>query len=200
MKEMGKLTMLGSLEDDESEDSDEDATASEVEEEESEQSEEEQIKEVIQLAKVTVDQFLANPSAQNFMDLGSNRLNVLLNKAKNNGNISVNDYVSVLMKVASLSKNTNTEAAELAEKCAELLYRDLFIWSQENDKTSIVNNTILVSLGLIKSEDKKYKPSWNLEGCLHTLIGIVKKNYIPESTKDAFKVFMQRQANDTVMS
>lgn len=54
------------------------------------------------------------------------------------------------MKVASLSKDAKSEVAESALKCTELLYKDLFIWAQQSDKTSIVNNSILVNLGLIK--------------------------------------------------
>lgn len=46
---------------------------------------------------------------------------------------------------------------------------------------------------LLQSEDKKYKPTWNVEGCLVALESIITKNYIPDSTRDTLKAFMQRQ-------
>lgn len=60
------------------------------------------------------------------------------------------------MKVASLSRDVKSDVAESSLKCTELLYKDLFIWAQQSDKTSIMNNSILVNLGLIKVDIKIY--------------------------------------------
>nr|XP_023018802.1 LOW QUALITY PROTEIN: ran GTPase-activating protein 1-like [Leptinotarsa decemlineata] len=88
--------------------------------------------------------------------------------------------------------NMKPEVADSALKCSESLYKDLFSWAQKTEKTSLVNNAILVNLGLIKSEDKKAKVTWNLEGCLYALKYIANKNYVPDSTKDSLKVFIER--------
>ncbi|KAJ8927709.1 hypothetical protein NQ314_019797 [Rhamnusium bicolor] len=197
-REIGKFNVLGSLEEDESDDDEEEEDESEGSDEENEESQEEDGVEITEIISspndtVTIQEFLATPSAQNFMALGGNRTDILIKEAKKNGDISIDNFIPVLMKVASLSNNTDSEVAETSLKCTELLFKDLFIWSQLTDKTSVVNNTILVNLGLIKSEDKKYKPTWNFESCLHALNNIITKNYVPESTKDTLKVFMQRQ-------
>lgn len=54
------------------------------------------------------------------------------------------------MKVSGLSTDSKKEVANASLKCAEQLYKELFIWSEKSENTSIVNNTLLVHLGLIK--------------------------------------------------
>ncbi|KAJ8925020.1 hypothetical protein NQ315_001186 [Exocentrus adspersus] len=179
LKELGKLNTLGSLEDDESEDSEEEE-GGDTEESDTDSDQGVNITEIEtespmpEEATVSVEQFIEAPNAKNFF-----------NKSE------VDDFVAVLMKVAGLSTDKDAAVAESALKCTELLYKDLFIWSQQEDKTTIVNNSILVNLGLIKT--KKYKPAWNVESCLHALDNILKKNYVPESTKLTLKIFMQRE-------
>lgn len=59
-------------------------------------------------------------------------------------------YVSVLMKVAALVDSNNKKVVDTALKCTESLYRELFVWCKETQRTSEVNNSILVHLDLIK--------------------------------------------------
>ncbi|KAG5895121.1 hypothetical protein JTB14_008558 [Gonioctena quinquepunctata] len=200
LKEIGKLHVLGSLEDNESEDSaeEEDSTGdnedsnTESEEEESEQ-ENESITIVTPVSqKVTVAEFFETPSAGNFIALGNDRIEAIAKEAKKEKDICIEDYVKIIMKVSCLSNNTKPEVADSSLKCSETLYKDLFLWAQNTDKTSLINNSILVNLGLIKSEDKSTKVAWNLEGCLYALNYVANKNYVPESTKDALRVFLQR--------
>lgn len=52
------------------------------------------------------------------------------------------------MKIAALGNNKQIEDDVVA--CCELLFKELFTYGQKTDKTSIINNSLLVNLGLIK--------------------------------------------------
>lgn len=58
--------------------------------------------------------------------------------------------MSTLMKVAAFVGSSNAKVSDAALKCTELLYRELFTWCNKSERTSDVNNSILVHLGLIK--------------------------------------------------
>ncbi|XP_072393302.1 ran GTPase-activating protein 1-like [Diabrotica undecimpunctata] len=206
LKEIGKFNVLGSLEDNESEDESEDEDVDEEDEEEEECSEEGETEndeksdineDVIAVPSplkqnFTIREFIETPSASNFLSLGSNRIDTIVTEAKKNEDISIDEYIRIMMKVSALSDNTKSEVADSSTECSERLYKELFSWAEKSDKLSIVNNSILVSLGLIKSEDKHFKPTWNIEGCLKVLKHISNKNFMPESTKNTLSVFMKR--------
>jgi hypothetical protein len=58
--------------------------------------------------------------------------------------------VPTLMKVSSLSASSSDVIKQAALLCSDALYRELFKWAEEQDQSSIVNNSLLVHLGLIK--------------------------------------------------
>ncbi|CAH1155792.1 unnamed protein product [Phaedon cochleariae] len=202
LKEIGKLHTLGSLEENESEDSEEDTDDENVDDESEEHSEiehSEKENDVIEVppsipTTITVEEFLKTPSSNNFLALGNDRIDLIFRYVKEHQDIA--DYMKVLMKVSTLSNDTKPEVADSSLKCSEFLYKDLFTMAQKNDQTSLVNNSILVNLGLIKNEDKKEKIAWDLDGCLHALKYIASKNYVPQSTKDTLKVFMKREIDN----
>lgn len=75
----------------------------------------------------------------------------------------VNHFVSVLVKVSSLTDNSEESVADHATKIAETLYKELFSWAQTSDHLSTVNNCLLVNLGLIKvSYNYAYNLSLNI--------------------------------------
>lgn len=49
---------------------------------------------------------------------------------------------------------------------------------------------------LLQSEDKKFVPSWNIDGCLLAVEYVLKQQYFPATTKDTLKVFMGRQVTN----
>lgn len=60
--------------------------------------------------------------------------------------------VSAVMKVSSLTMEKSVSSA--ASACSNTLYKDLFTWAGTNNNLSLLNNTLLVHLGLIKVIDK----------------------------------------------
>jgi hypothetical protein len=115
----------------------------------------------------TVDDFLNSPSADNFIALGESRDELILREAKvdyfsfklpqfswrtfqKGGSIDVNIFIPILMKVSSLAVSSKENVSKLALDCSEKLFKELFTWSENSNNSSVVNNTILVHLGLIK--------------------------------------------------
>ncbi|KRT85406.1 hypothetical protein AMK59_1476 [Oryctes borbonicus] len=146
---------------------------------------------------VNVMDFLSKPNPDNFLALGSNVSSLLLAEADENTGNNIEKLTEILMKVGSLNvAMKGEENIQSVLKCTELLFKELFTHAQNSDNLSIMNNCLLVYLGLIKSEDKKFKPTWNIDGCLIALHNVVKKNYVPESTKNTLKVFMQKEVTN----
>lgn len=54
------------------------------------------------------------------------------------------------MKVSALVANAKPEVTKAALETSDALYKELFSWSQKNEQQSLVNNALLVHLGLIK--------------------------------------------------
>lgn len=54
------------------------------------------------------------------------------------------------MKVSGLCKSSDKTITQSATNIAVKLYKELFIWSKNEKKNSLLNNTLLVNLGLIK--------------------------------------------------
>lgn len=82
MKEVGKLSCLGSLSEDESEGSEEEEDKSEESEAESGEEEEKSGVEIKEVKEVTVDEFLEAPSEDKFLGLEENGGELLLQAAK----------------------------------------------------------------------------------------------------------------------
>lgn len=139
---LGKLNSFGSLSEDESEDSEEE-TSEEVSHTESDMEEE-----IIE--NKTVGDFLNTPTEEVFVALGDARNEMILREAKKGDDIDVNTFIPVLMKVSSLANSNKENVSKLALNCSEMLYKELFTWSEKNNNSCVVNNTILVHLGLIK--------------------------------------------------
>lgn len=56
--------------------------------------------------------------------------------------------LTALMKVSSLC--TQSSVSQEALDCTNSLYRELFSWAKSGNNLSLVNNSLLVHLGLIK--------------------------------------------------
>jgi hypothetical protein len=58
--------------------------------------------------------------------------------------------VTTLMKVSSLSASSLEVTKQAALSCSDTLYKELFRWAVEQAQSSLVSNSLLVHLGLIK--------------------------------------------------
>lgn len=89
------------------------------------------------------------------------------------------------MKFASLSKQS-TEALSLAKA----FFSDSFKYAIEKSQTNRVKNFFLVQAGLLKTEDKKFAPHFNVESSRFAIEESLKADSIPKDIKEAFQSFL----------
>jgi Ran GTPase-activating protein 1 len=202
---------LGGGGDDEEDDDDDEEEETEEEEEEEGQIEEEResdsgeensnVNQSIRIEdspvkEVSIDQFLEDPSTRRFQLLGKERYTKIKRYLEGLSDADmVTKGVEILMSVSSSAASKEEKIKSDALEICMLLYTRLFDWAKTKDCVSLLDNSLLVNLQLIKAEDNnKYKPVlWNIEGCFIALEKICNQKMLPEATKDILKVFLQRQ-------
>lgn len=93
--------------------------------------------------------------------------------------------VFLTMKFAALSKESK-EALELAKS----FFDECFKYATEKSQTNRVKNFFLIQMGLLKSEDKKFVPHFNVESSRFAIEESLKTETIPQDIKDTFKTFL----------
>lgn len=157
-----------------------------------------QVKEDI---KINLKTFLDSPTAENFASIESGHAEAIIAETKRYPKEKfLEKFMPLLMAVSSLSTSNSENANSSVLSCCSTLYKELFDWANTVENISIVNNSLLAHLGLIKSEDKNLKPPQNVEGCLLALDYAVKQDYFPQSTKDTLMVFLDRATRIQVNS
>uniref|UniRef100_A0A8D8Q5G4 Ran GTPase-activating protein 1 n=1 Tax=Cacopsylla melanoneura TaxID=428564 RepID=A0A8D8Q5G4_9HEMI len=138
--------------------------------------------------QVSVADLLASPSIDLFNALGSNCAQVILDEINSEPEDRyLESMLLAIMKVSSLVPSTTTlqSPSNSVFECTKALYRALFSWaSSGSDKLSTVTNTLLVHLGLIKSEDKSFKITYNVLGCLTAVRLLSEAKLLPPQTEE----------------
>lgn len=202
MKNNGKLDILASLSDDEGSDEEEvdegddqgeeeDVGQDDVEGEEVNDPElQVKGKSISPNKKVTAKDFLAFPSPSKLLQLGSGRAQAL----KEELGADVNDLekaVQAFMKISSVVTMEDTKAKEAACDCADQIIAEAVKCNRENDAV-LLANTILVYIGVLKGEDKSYKPPNNVTGPLLVLEHIVRQHYFPKFSREMLQAFCSK--------
>lgn len=202
---MGEL--LGSLsddegepeDDDEDEDEDEDEDDEEVDEEEVEEEEEEEDEEEeeessgIKLSTPAsaprppdVSSFLSFPSPDKLIKLGDKRAMLIEQQ------VDVTDATKTaeaFLKIASVYKEENNEVRKAVLDSIDALLKKAFSTPAFQGYNFV--SSLLVLLGLIKSEDK-VKPVHVVSGHLHALEHAVQQDYFPKDNVAVLQAFMSR--------
>ncbi|XP_038055646.1 ran GTPase-activating protein 1-like [Patiria miniata] len=210
----GHLDALGSLSDDEGDDSDddyedvdddEDTEDAEEEQEEGDDGEESQdpelqvqgVKAVISprpednkenVVPATAAEFLCFPSANKLLGIGEDRGNLIL-KELGNDTGDLEKVVQVFVKVASVMDSKREAVMQAVYEATDVILRHLFNGDKCNPEA--VANSILVHLGLIKSEDK-IKPMRDPSGLLLAMAHVVKQDYFPSHLAQFFLIFLTK--------
>ncbi|XP_013775322.1 ran GTPase-activating protein 1-like [Limulus polyphemus] len=205
MEAVGKLEKLGSLSDDEGSDSDEDEDEEDEEEEETDEDDENKtIQENLEYFKenqtnnifynsdkVLAADFLATPSSTKLLKLGSSGGSLILSEL---GNKPTPDaYIEAFIKISSVIRpESDLDVKTAAQNCADAVFMAAYQEAGSSSTESVLTNTLLVYLGLIKSEDKKFRPVSDLYGPIVLLEHIVKQGYFKNSSKDVLHLFFSR--------
>ncbi|KAH9489033.1 Ran GTPase-activating protein 1 [Bulinus truncatus] len=200
VESLGFKDVLGSLSGDEgSEDEDGEGEDDDEEEEEPEEEQDGEISTDSNLAitgkaitpskpQISVKDFLTFPSPTKLVQLGHSGAESLLKEL--GVNASDPDKVVEMITKVSLVVSKNDEAKVKACECADKLLQNLF--NQDPNAAPKVANAILVNIGLLKGEDKKYKPPANIAGALMVLDHIVRQSYFPKLARDIIQIFVSK--------
>ncbi|XP_004575556.1 ran GTPase-activating protein 1 isoform X1 [Maylandia zebra] len=215
MEAMNMSELLGSLSDDEGEpeddddeededddeeedDDEDDVDEEEVEEEEEEEEEEESTGNKFSTPQSTprppeVSSFLSFPSPDKLLKLGPTRALLIEQQ------VDVSDATKTaeaFLKIASVYKEDNTEVKNAVLDSIDGLLRKAFTSSSFQGYSFV--SSLLVLLGLIKSEDK-VKPVIVVPGHLQALEHVVRQDYFPKESVAVLEAFMSRN-NKTLES
>ncbi|KAM6966270.1 LOW QUALITY PROTEIN: ran GTPase-activating protein 1-like [Tautogolabrus adspersus] len=204
MESMNIGELLGSLsddegepEDDEDEDEDEDEEDDEedVDEEELEEEdeEEEEADEGIKLSTPPsaprppdVSSFLSFPSPDKLINLGAKRA-ALIEQQVDVSDASIT--AEAFLKIASVYKEENKEVKNAVLESIDALLNKAFSSSSFQGYSFV--SSVLVLLGLIKSEDK-VKPMRVAPGHLFALEHVVQQEYFPQENVAVLEAFLSR--------
>ncbi|XP_071787052.1 ran GTPase-activating protein 1-like [Asterias amurensis] len=220
LESSGRIDALGTLSDDEGDDSDDDDDdyedvddddEDENEDEEDVNEEDEQgevsndpklqvkgVKAVISPRKdednnkivvpVTAAQFLGFPSADKLLRIGDERGQLILKELGNNSE-DVEKVIQVFVKVASVMDINRSSVRQAVCETSDVLLERLF--TSDKCKAETIANSILVHIGLIKSEDK-IKPIADPSGLLLAMEHVVKQDYFPSHLAQFFITFLSK--------
>merc|ERR1712137_499552 len=111
----------------------------------------------------------------------------------NKNELALELYAEATMKLSSVVNGTSTpDALHLVRSCVDAILTDAFRKAESAGKLTLFNNTLLVYMGLIKSEDKKLKLTWSLSGVMLILHHVVVQAYVPKKTLETFNVFFSQ--------
>ncbi|XP_058119645.1 ran GTPase-activating protein [Anopheles ziemanni] len=108
------------------------------------------------------------------------------------GAIPKADYlVHVAFTILKCSEISERQPEALNVACA--LYKDAFEFAKANNRLRSFRNFVLIQLGLLKSEDRSFRPSYNIQGCRYALRNAMSKSYVPEEEANIFKTFLEHR-------
>lgn len=200
LEAIGKKEILGSLSDDEGSD-DED-----VDDEYDEDNEEEVQEEVegdrvddpeLQIRgtgltprqNVNVKDFLSFPSPTKLQSIG-HQLTTSVRQELGSDVHDIDRAVSTLIRISTVVTEDDTKSKQNVCECADNILEEIF---KDNDNAGpLVANSYLVYIGILKGEDKKYRPPSDITGPLIVLEHIVKQKYFPHPAKKIISAFMDK--------
>lgn len=151
--------------------------------------------------KVTISDFFKSPTEEKLLLIQYNSAepfveyvkNLVKDNEKQLESNFIEEFIKLIMNVSTFCGSRLLNVRIKAETLTDILYAELFAFAVKNKQISILNNALLVNLGLLKSEDKKAgKIDWNLEGCFKALEKISKKEYFLKQTRDTLKFFLEK--------
>uniref|UniRef100_A0A3B4Y7U1 Ran GTPase-activating protein 1 n=1 Tax=Seriola lalandi dorsalis TaxID=1841481 RepID=A0A3B4Y7U1_SERLL len=176
---------------DEEEDDDEDVDEEEIEEEEEEEEEVESNGNKLSTPASAprppdVSSFLSFPSPDKLLKLGAKRALLIEQQ------VDVTDAsktAEAFLKIASVYKEENNDIKNAVLDSIDALLKKAFTTPSFQGYSFV--SSLLVLLGLIKSEDK-VKPVLVVPGHLHALEHVVRQDYFPKESVAVLEAFMSR--------
>ncbi|KAK3099147.1 hypothetical protein FSP39_000136 [Pinctada imbricata] len=137
---------------------------------------------------VSIKEFVSFPSPSKLIGLGDQRAQVITDELGQDIS-DMEKAVQMFMKVSSVVTQDDMETKEAACQCADRIMEET-IQRNADVAAAMVANTLLVYLGVIKGEDKKYRPPSNITGPLLILEHMVRQPYFPKFSREILQTFI----------
>ncbi|XP_016091916.1 ran GTPase-activating protein 1-like isoform X1 [Sinocyclocheilus grahami] len=197
MESMNMKDLLSSLSDDEGEPEEDDDEEEEEDEEEREEEEDVEENGVNGTKDVTEEKeephcsseltsFLISPSAEKLISLGAKRIQLIEQQVDVSDASKVSE---VFLKISSVYKD-EPEVKQAIFESTDALLRKAFSNSHSQSYSFI--SSLMVNLGLLKSEDKKIKRVTLLPGHLLALEHAAARDFFPADQADVLETFVSR--------
>lgn len=145
----------------------------------------------------TVESFFAAPTLSRFKGLGDQKNALILQHVEKFSTTKTDtpfdSYAEAVMKLCSaVNLRSETVAIEMVHESVKTVLKAAFDKASTSNLITQLDNTLFVYMGLVKSEDKKFKPTWPLSGFLLILERCLteQQSYIPSSTIQSMKTFL----------
>ncbi|XP_041356902.1 ran GTPase-activating protein 1-like [Gigantopelta aegis] len=200
MEAIDKLDALTSLSDDEgSDEDDEDEDGEHNDDEEAEDDEEGDVVDDPELQvrgeaigtprkEVTAKDFLSFPSPSKLLQLGKHRVTAIKEELGNDVT-DVEKVVETVIRISAVVTKDDEKTKHAACECADGLFQEIF---KVPENIAIATNALLVQMGIIKGEDKKFKPISDVTGPLLVLEHAVQQSYFPQTAREILLAFVNK--------
>jgi len=141
--------------------------------------------------------FLDAPTMDRLEGLGEKKIELMLQYINETAGSDTSSllalYAEVVMKLCStVNQRSKKNALERVQNYADDILQSAFQKALASHRLAEFENTLLVYMGLMKGEDKNFKPTWPLSGVFLVLAHAVSKPYLPASTFQCLKTFLTR--------
>ncbi|XP_060581988.1 ran GTPase-activating protein 1-like [Ruditapes philippinarum] len=138
---------------------------------------------------VNVKEFLSFPSPTKLHSIGGD-LSASLRQELGNDIKDIDKTVGTLIRISTVVTEEDKKSCETVCQCADNILEEAF--KEDSNVGSLFANAYLVYIGLLKGEDKKYRPPSDITGPLIVLEHIVKQTYFPHQAKKIISAFMDK--------
>ncbi|XP_050415985.1 ran GTPase-activating protein 1 [Patella vulgata] len=139
--------------------------------------------------KVSAADFLAFPSPTKLQQMGDER-GVAIKHELGDEDKDIEKLVDTIFRISTVVTETDKKTKQAANQCADELLEPVL--TDSDSSGSLFTNTFLVKLGVIKGEDKKYKPPEDVSGPLLVLTHIIQQEYVSRFSREILQVFISK--------
>lgn len=199
LETIGKGDALASLSDDEGSEEEDEEQDETYEEEESVEDVQEgeclddpalQIKGKALSPNQNIKDFLSFPSPTKLQQIGR-QLTISLKQELGEDFDDVEKTVQTLVKISCVVTENDEKTKHTVCECTDDILKQLFESGGDNPGP-LIANAYLVYLGILKGEDKKYRPPSDITGPLIVLEHAVRQAYFPRNAKKLICAFMDK--------
>lgn len=146
--------------------------------------------------KISASEFLTFPSPSKLLGLGGSNTAAEGIKDELGDKVSdVDEVVKTFLKISSVVDSKNEKTQKIAKTCTDTIFSEL-LQSKDEPTECLLSNSLLVHMGLIKCEDKHYKPPGDLTGALIVLEHCVQQAYFHGLAKEILSTFISKPSSN----